>query len=213
MLSLTLCPEANAPARSPGDASAYIKAALRMMKSDPEGQPPSPRVHLTSPSSDRASRAADFYSAAVYGSVVAAAMVGAFREEHVSSEDTALALLSTMGVFWLAHLWSGVVGERIHLGKEFSVRSVGHIARSEWPLVEAAFLPTAILALGWRGALGHDTASTLALAVCELQLVAWGFLAGRRAFSRWWAAALAGAADGALGIALVSLEIAVLHHR
>ena len=160
---------------------------------------------------DPGSRQADFYAAAIYGSIVAAAIVGAFREEAVSSEDTALALLSTMGVFWLAHLWSGIVGERIHLGTAFGARHVVEIARSEWPLVEAGFLPAAVLMLGWAGLFGRDTASTLTIAVCDLQLLGWGFLAGRRAFDRWWAAALAGAADGVLGIALVLLEIAVLH--
>lgn len=160
---------------------------------------------------DPGSRQADFHAAAIYGSIVAAAIAGAFREEHVSSEDTALALVSTLGVFWLAHLWSGIVAERIHLGSLFNASHVVAIARSEWPLVEAAFLPTAVLALGWAGLFGHDTASTLTIAVCDLQLLGWGFLAGRRAFDRWWAAALAGLADGVLGIALVLLEIAVLH--
>ncbi len=122
-------------------------------------------------------------------------------------------MISTLGVFWLAHLWSGIVGERIHLGPLFRARHVAQIARSEWPLVEAAFLPSAVLLLGWAGLFGRETASTVTIVVCDLQLLGWGWLAGRRAFERWWAAALAGLADGALGLALVLLEIAVLHHR
>jgi hypothetical protein len=155
--------------------------------------------------------AADFYAAAVYGSIVAAALTGAFREEHASSQATALALLSTMAVFWLAHLWSALVGERIHLGLPFSLRHAAEVGRAEWPLLESAFAPTAILLLGWAGVFGQSTASTVALVVCVLQLFAWGFLVGRRAYDHWWSAGLSGLGNGVLGIALVSLEIAVLH--
>jgi hypothetical protein len=156
-------------------------------------------------------RSADFYTAAVYGSIIAAALLGAFQEEHVSSSSTALALDSTMAVFWLAHVWSAIVGERIHLGIDFTMGHAGEIARAEWPLVESAFGPTAVLLLGWAGLFGHDAASTIALVLCVLQLVGWGFLVGRRAYDHWWSALLSGVINGVLGIALVALEIAVLH--
>jgi len=155
---------------------------------------------------------ADFYAAAVYGSILAASLIAVFRSEHDSPETTAVALLGTMAVFWLAHAWSAVLGERIHVGGQLGMRRILLIARSEWPLVEASFAPSVVLALGWFGILGTKTAEDLALAVCIVQLFAWGFAVGRKAYAAWWAAVLAGFADGLLGLGLVWLEITVVHH-
>jgi hypothetical protein len=116
-----------------------------------------------------------------------------------------------MGVFWLAHVWSTIVGERIHQGRQFTVRRAAKIARAEWPLIEATFLPVLALLLGWAGALGRNAAVTLALVACILQLFGWGFVVGRRAYDRGLHAVFAGLVDGALGVALVALEIAIIH--
>jgi hypothetical protein len=153
----------------------------------------------------------DFYAAAVYGSIVAAALLAGFHEEHVAARTALLTLLSTMGVFWLAHVWSTIVGERIHQGRHFTIRQAGEIGRAEWPLVEATFVPALALLLGWAGVLADTTALTLALVVCIVQLFAWGFVVGRRAYDRRLHALLTGVVDGALGLVLVGLEIAFIH--
>jgi hypothetical protein len=155
---------------------------------------------------------ADHYAAAVYGSIVAAALIEAFRGEHAQAETTALAVISTMAVFWLAHVWSAIVGERIHRrGERLGLHRVGEIARAEWPLVEASFAPVAVLILGWIGVLGDNTAEELALIVCIVQLLAWGLIVGLRAYDHWVGALLSAFGNGLLGLMVVSLEVAVLH--
>jgi hypothetical protein len=154
---------------------------------------------------------ADFYAAAVYGSIVAAALLAAFRKEHSSAETTLFALLSTMFVFYLGHLWSTIVGERLDVGRAFEVRHAVEIARAEWPLVEAAFVPSVALVLGRAGVLSRDHAVDAAAAICVLQLVGWGFVVGHRAYDKWWQAVLAGLVDGGLGVAIVALELAIVH--
>jgi hypothetical protein len=154
---------------------------------------------------------ADFYAAAVYGSIVAAALLAGFHEEHVGARTALLTLLSTMGVFWLAHVWSTVVGERIHQGRHFTMRQAGEIGRGEWPLMEATFVPALALLLGWAGVLADRAALTLALVVCIVQLFGWGFVVGRRAYDRRLPALLTGLVDGALGLALVGLELVIIH--
>lgn len=164
-----------------------------------------------SPSGAHETRQADFYAAAVYGSIVAAALVAPFREEHVPAETIVLSLFATMAIFWLGHVWSAIVGERIHLGEEFTRHRIAEIARAEWPLIEATFAPAIVLALGWAGLVGDRTAATLALVVCVLELFAWGLVLGRRAYEHWWAALLSGVTNGVLGLVLVSLEIVLVH--
>ena len=155
---------------------------------------------------------ADHYAAAVYGSIVAAALIEAFRGEHAHAETTALAVLSTMGVFFLAHVWSAIVGERLHRReRRLGWRRVVQIARAEWPLVEASFAPVFVLILGWAGVLSDNAAEELALIVCIVQLFGWGLAVGLRAYDHWVGALLSAFANGALGLMVVSLEVAVLH--
>jgi hypothetical protein len=165
-------------------------------------------VSTAHPEDDRA----DFYAAAVYGSILAASLIAVFRAEHDQPETIAFALLGTMAVFWLAHAWSAILGERIHLGRPLGRRRIVRIARSEWPLVESAFAPAIVLVLGWIGVVGAKNAETLALATCIVQLFAWGFAVGHRAYHAWLAAIGTGIADGLLGLGLVWLEITVVHH-
>jgi hypothetical protein len=168
-----------------------------------------PRAVISHP--ERPDRA-DFYAAAVYGSIVAAAAIGAFREERARPEDVALALLGTMVVFWIVHVWAEMQGERIHHSASFSIHQLLVIARAEWPLVEAGFGPTLFLFLGWAGVINETLAQDLALVACIVQLFAWGFFLGHRASRHWWSAVLSGTTNGLLGLLLVGLEITVVHH-
>ena len=151
------------------------------------------------------------YTSAVYGSILAAALIEALRAEHVAAEAIALSLLSTVVVFWLAHVWSSLVGDRIRHGPRLQLDRAAAVARGEWPLVEASFVPLLALLLGWAGVYGNQTAARVALAACIGQLVVWGLVVGRRAYEHWWAGALAGLTNGVLGLALIVLEVQVLH--
>jgi len=156
-------------------------------------------------------RPEDFYAAAIYGSILAAAFITVFREEHASPETVALSVVGTMAVFWIAHVWSALLGEQIHHSRRVSFRHVRAIARSEWPLMEASLAPVIALVLGWIGVVGETRAEDLALAVCVLQLFGWGLYVGLRPYDRWWAVLLSGLVNGLLGLAVVSLEITVVH--
>jgi hypothetical protein len=151
------------------------------------------------------------YAAAIYGSIIVTALVGALREAHEPLGAMTVSVIATMAVFWLAHTWAQVQGERLHLGHRLSFAHVRKIAAHEWPMVESGFAPVVALLLGLAGVLDDGDAVTLALVIGVVQLVAWGFALGRRVYGTWYGAALAGLADGALGLVLVALEIAVSH--
>jgi hypothetical protein len=151
------------------------------------------------------------YAAGIYGSIVTTAIVGAFWDTDVPAREITLTLLATMGVFWLAHTWAAIAGERIHTGSGLSRRRVTALAREEWPMVEAGFAPILALALGWAGLLGEGKGEKLALAIGVVQLFAWGFVLGRRVYGNWPGALIAGLGNGLLGLVLVELEILVLH--
>jgi hypothetical protein len=153
----------------------------------------------------------DSFAAAIYGTIVVTALVSAFRESHLSAQESTLSLLATTAVFFLAHTWSAIAGERIHTGTRFTRHHAMEIVRSEWPLVEAGLAPAVVLLLGWIGVARDRTAANASLAVCGLQLLGWGFAVGHRAYERWWQAVLSSLGTTMLGVGLVALEVAVLH--
>ena len=155
--------------------------------------------------------AAGHYAAGIYGSIVVTALVGALREAHAGIGDVTSTVIATMTVFWLAHTWAQVQGERLHAGHHLSFSHVRRIAGHEWPMLESGFAPVCALLLGWVGILDTTNATRAALTIGIVQLLAWGFALGRRVYGTWHGAALAGLVDGAFGVGLVLLEIAVSH--
>ena len=149
------------------------------------------------------------FAAAVYGSILVAALVGAMFEEEVSPRAMTLSLAGSVLIFWLAHAWSEILGERVAEGRMFVLSRVRAIAIAEWPLVEAGVLPAILLGTAWAGVYSRHTGAVLALGAAILQLVAWGVLAGHRTQPTWRAALLVGLIDGLLGIGIVVLEVLI----
>jgi hypothetical protein len=146
------------------------------------------------------------FGAAVYGSFLAASVVGVAYESGAGARTMTASLLGSMLVFWAAHVWSDVVGERIRLGAAFKPRDALLVARREWPLVEAAALPLILLALAWAGALSRATGARLALAAALVQVVGWGLVAGRRAGGSWRTAIALAVGQGVLAVLLLGAE-------
>ena len=171
--------------------------------SEPATSSPAPRASADPPPIlDRDVR----FGAAVYGSFLAASVVGVAYESGAGARTMTAALLGSMLVFWAAHVWSDVVGERIAVGEAFRLRDALSIARREWPLVEAAALPSILLALACAGAWSRGTGAMLAVAAALVQVVAWGFAAGRRAGGSPLAATVLAVGEGALAVLLLGAE-------
>ena len=151
------------------------------------------------------------YAGAIYGSILATSLIGGLRQADVSSREITLEVGATIIVFWLAHTWAAVAGERIHLGHGLLLHRVRALARHEWPIVEAGFVPVGALVLGWIGILDATQATRVALFLGVGQLFIWGFVLGRRVYDTWRGAILAALGDGAVGVVLVLLEIWITH--
>jgi hypothetical protein len=171
--------------------------------SEPASSSPAPRASADLPPVlDRDVR----FGAAVYGSYLAASVIGVANESGAGARTITASLLGSMLVYWTAHVWSDAVDERIRLGEAFRPRDVLFIARREWPLVEAAALPSILLALAWAGAWSRETGARLALAAALVQVFAWGFAAGRRAGGSRLTAAVLAVGEGMLAVLLLAAE-------
>jgi hypothetical protein len=120
-----------------------------------------------------------------------------------------IALGGTMLVFWLAHVWSEAIADRMQDPQPYTWRRLRAVASWHWPMVQASLGPLGALVLADLDVLSLDTAVTVALAISVAQLVGWGVTVGRRTFDRWPAALLSGAVDGLLGLALIGLKTLV----
>jgi hypothetical protein len=176
---------------------------LDRTSSEPATSSPAPRAPADLPPVlDRDVR----FGAAVYGSFLAASVIGVAYESGTGARTMTASLLGSMLVFWAAHVWSDAVGERIRVGAGFRPRDLLVIARREWPLVEAAAVPSILLTLAWTGAWSRETGARLALAAALVQVLAWGFAAGRRAGGSRVTALVLAAGEGMLAVLLLAAE-------
>jgi hypothetical protein len=147
---------------------------------------------------------------AIYGAVLATAVIAALSEDHAAGPlELAGATVNTSLVFWLTHVFARYVGERAANEDSAEWNSVAQLLGQEIPMVAAALLPAAILALGDLDFLSRDDAVTVALASGVLELAVWGAIAGHH--ERWGltGVALGSAAASALGLLMVFLKVLV----
>jgi hypothetical protein len=146
------------------------------------------------------------FAAAIYGSILVAALVSTLDAEHATASAMCIAVLSTMVVFWIAHVWADAVAERVSDPAPLSVARVRRIARVQWPMVQTAIGPLIALLLAAAGAWSLHAGVAVALGVSVAQLAAWGVVIGFRTDASWPAALLSGFVDGLLGVAIVVLK-------
>ncbi|MFJ8622689.1 hypothetical protein ACIRD3_07560 [Kitasatospora sp. NPDC093550] len=160
------------------------------------------------PAPDRPRTRTD-YAGAVYGSMLAASVIAAAGVHDPHPRLSLILLLVVTGiVFWIAHVYARVAGER-EVGRRVGWRTVREVGRDEWPLVEASALPAlAVLVSPWLGA-GEN--AWLALGVAVAQQVAWATLGARRAGAEPGQAAVEGLVNLCLGLVIVAAKVAVGH--
>ena len=162
------------------------------------------------PAEPPAARKTD-YAGAVYGSLLAASVVaGAGTLGSFPRLELALLLLGTGVVFWAAHVYARLVGERL-VQQSLSGQEIRRVCADEWPLVETAVPPAVAVAVSPLLGLGPDGAAWLGLAVAVAEQVGWASVALVRAGAPPRVVVGAGAVNLLLGLVIVALK-AGLHH-
>lgn len=153
------------------------------------------------------------YSGAIYGSLLAASVVvgsGAGSKFALSPLRLAALLLVTGFVFWFAHAYARLVGDRVD-NTRLDAADVGRVARHEWPLLQASFLPagTAVL-FGLLGA-SNAAATWAALTAAIAAQIGWATVAAVRAGGSGPLIFVTALVNLALGLIIILLK-AVLQH-
>lgn len=154
------------------------------------------------------------YVGAIYGSMLAASVVvgvGLGAEGHPPAPiGLALLLVATGVVFWIAHAYARLIGDRIHR-TVFSWAEVVRIGRVEWPLLQATFPPAAAaVVVGLFGA-SNMAAGWTALLVAIGGQIGWATVAAHRAGASRALMLLTAVVNLALGSVIVLLK-AMLQH-
>ena len=147
---------------------------------------------------------------AIYGLILATSVIAVTRQYQPDNAGiTAVTVIVTAAVFWLAHVYAGVlaVGTREHHMPTWA--EVRHVVDEEWPLVQAGILPTAILLLGPLGLLADDTAQDVALGACLVELGATGLMVAREAGAHGVVVAISGVISLSLGVIVIVLKVVV----
>jgi hypothetical protein len=147
---------------------------------------------------------------AIYGTIIATAVVAGLDEAGSVSPARALAiLLGTGAVIWAAQVYASLLAGRVQRHRRTRAEDVSRVMSREWPVFLAS-LPLAVpLLLGWTGVLDRDPAIALATLVGIAALVAWGIRLARR--EGYGVAGVAGVAtaNAALGLFIIGVKSAL----
>jgi hypothetical protein len=147
---------------------------------------------------------------AIYGTIVATAVVAGLGERASVSPRRALWILLASGLFfWAAHVYSSLLARRIQSRRRTTRADVRTALSREWPLFYSSFPLAVPLVLGWAGVFSGHLALGVATFVGVLTLVGWGIVFSRREGYGLTGIVAAASINAAVGLFIVGLKVAV----
>jgi hypothetical protein len=147
---------------------------------------------------------------AIFGTIIATAVVAGLDEDNGVSAGGALAiLLATGATFWAAHVYANLLAERIQGHRPTKRDDLRRVMSREWPLLQSTFPLAVPLALGGIGMLNEEAAFSLATFVGVIALVSWGV--GLAHHEGYGVAGVVGAGivNAAVGLFIIGLKVAL----
>ena len=117
---------------------------------------------------------------AIYGTLIAAAVIATNASGGKSGLAAFLTALVVLSLYWLAHVYSDVLGERLASRSRPGWRSIIRTALRDWALLRGALLPIAIFGATRLLFSSVETAALTALWCTVFLFGCWGFVAALR---------------------------------
>lgn len=150
---------------------------------------------------------------AVYGVVLVSGLVAIVADTDYASGEVLIKVVSTVLVFWAAHVYAGVVAYPHDEADATRVSLLGAIKESvnhSWGMLVAALIPSAVLLLGVLGVL-HDADAIWGSLWVDVGLLA---LIGYFGVATWskkiWARLVGALSTAVMGVVLIVLK-AIIH--
>jgi hypothetical protein len=148
----------------------------------------------------------------IYGTVVAlAVIIASARSYEHAPGHIALLVAATSAGLWAAHVYAHGVGESVARDQHLSLAELGHIARREGSIVEAAVPSLVILVAGALGLVSDSVAIWGALVAGMVVLAAQGILFARVERLGWLGTTAVVCANLLLGFGIILVKLLVTH--
>ncbi len=119
-------------------------------------------------------------SGLVYGTIAVGAVLAAQSTRRDTFADTIGATVLILCLYWLAHSYATVTGQRLKTRQTLSARALGRSLLHEGTIVKGAALPVAVLLVLWAAGVSLNTAVTAALWTSAVALAVFEFVAAFR---------------------------------
>ena len=99
----------------------------------------------------------DNLAGGIYGTILVTSIVAAADSSDAIWQSLGIVEVTVL-VFWLAHVYANALAWSLSSNQPFSPRELLPIARKEWPLLQAAVIPTVALVAVEKADLAFNTA-------------------------------------------------------
>jgi hypothetical protein len=149
------------------------------------------------------------YGGAIYGTILSMSVIStASKDPDLGPTAIALWAAATAVVFLLAHVYSTIVGAGFARPRE-ALALVREAFRSEWPLVQGALVPAAVMFLAPLGLISDDRVSYVAVWTGIAMLFGAGLIIGARENLGWGRRLLIASVNAAIGTLILAMKIIV----
>jgi hypothetical protein len=147
---------------------------------------------------------------AVYGTITIGALLAAESSLRDTYPETVGSLVVALLVYWLAHSYAELLGQRLSAGERLTLSGLGRALGRDWAIVRGAGAPLVALLVAWAVGASQDTGVTVALWTCVASLLAFELLAGLRARAQPAELALELCIGATMGLGVILLRV-ILH--
>ncbi len=113
----------------------------------------------------------------IYGTIAVGAVLAAESTRRETFADTIEATLLILGLYWLAHTYATVVGDRLKTRDTLSPGRLWRALLHEGAIVKGAAIPIAVLGVSWAAGVSLQAGVTAALWSSALALAAFETIA------------------------------------
>jgi hypothetical protein len=146
----------------------------------------------------------------VYGVLAIGAVLAAESGSHESYLDTVGSAVIAIWLYWLAHSYADVLGQRMQTHERLSITVLWRALLDEATILRGAALPLLALLVAWALGAAQATGVEAALWTVVASLVAFELLAGIRARATLRELMFEAGIGMMMGLAIIALKV-VLH--
>lgn len=149
------------------------------------------------------------YAGAIYGTILSMTVIStSSKDPDLSAVAIAGWAVATAFVFFLAHVYSSIVARGFTRPAK-AVRLIKEESRRDWPMVQGALLPAAVMLLAPLGVIPEEDASYVAVWTGVAMLFGAGLVVGRNEQLGWGRSFVIASINAMIGLIIVALKIFV----